>query len=130
MTINERVKEVRKKLEMNQTDFGASLSVSRGVINNYESGRTPPSKIFIDTLCRVHNVNIIWLETGEGEMFREKTVYQELAEFFGDVLNDEPESFRVSFLQALAGLDDNGWEMIAEECRIRQEFYGKIKKEQ
>ena len=34
MSINDRIKEVRKYLKMNQTEFGKSLSVSRGVINN------------------------------------------------------------------------------------------------
>ena len=68
---------------MNQTDFGKSLSESRDTINNYDNGRATPSKIFIDNLCRTYKVNVIWLETGEGEMFQTPSVDEELAVFAG-----------------------------------------------
>ena len=37
MTINERVKILRKELKLSQTEFAEKLSVSRDVINNIEN---------------------------------------------------------------------------------------------
>jgi transcriptional regulator with XRE-family HTH domain len=127
--VNARIKAVREAKKLSQTEFGKALSVTRDAINNYDHDRAKPSQLFLDNLCRVYNVNPIWLETGGGEMFREKTTYETLAEFFGDVLNDEPESFRIAFLSSLAELDDDGWAMLAEECRIKAEIYNKRTKD-
>ncbi len=129
-TFGDRLVTLREKLnKMSQTAFAESLGTSRGVIVNLEKGITVPKPQFLNLIVAKHNVNIVWLETGEGEMFREKTTYETLAEFFGEVLNDEPESFRIAFLSSLAELDDDGWAMLAEECRIKSEIYHKMKKD-
>ena len=109
MSINDRIKEVRKYLKMNQTEFGKSLSVSRGVINNYDNGITPPSKIFIDNLCRTYKVNVIWLETGEGEMFQTPSVDEELAVFAGKIIASGDE-FKKQVFFALSQMDDAAWD--------------------
>lgn len=109
MTICERIKLVRKELNMNQTDFGKSLSVSRDTINNYDNGRATPSKIFIDNLCRTYKVNVIWLETGEGEMFQTPSVDEELAVFAGKIIASGDE-FKKQVFFALSQMDDAAWE--------------------
>lgn len=126
--INSRITLIRKELKLTQTEFGEALGVSRDVIKNLEYNRVEPKALFLDHLCKVYNVNPNWLETGEGEMFREKTEYEALAEFFGDVLNDQPESFRITFLSALAALDDDGWSLLEAECKLKAEIYDKQKK--
>lgn len=129
-TFGDRLVALREKLgKMSQTAFAESLGTSRGVIVNLEKGITVPKPQFLNLIVAKHNVNIVWLETGDGEMFKKKTAYETLAEFFGDVLNDEPESFRIAFLSSLAELDDDGWAMLAEECRIKAEIYNKMKKD-
>lgn len=127
--INARIKAVREAKKLSQAEFGKALSVTRDAINNYDHDRAKPSQLFLDNLCRVYNVNPIWLDTGDGEMFREKTTYEKLADFFGDVLNDEPESVRVAVLSAFAELDDDGWAMLAEECKFKAAIYNKMKKD-
>lgn len=112
MTICERIKCVRKELKMNQTDFGKSLSVSRDTINNYDNGRATPTQLFIDNLCRVHNVNVVWLETGEGEMFREESMSADLVDFVGRVSTLPDHAFKKRFACALARLTEDDWEMV------------------
>lgn len=63
-----RILQARKYLQLSQKEFGNSLGVSRDVIANYENGRSSPSNSIIKLLCYVHNINPMWLKTGQGEM--------------------------------------------------------------
>lgn len=73
MTINDRIKEVRKALKLSQTLFGEKLGVGRGVITNIEMNLTDPKDLFVELLCNTFSVNREWLETGNGEMFKAST---------------------------------------------------------
>lgn len=81
MSINERIKDVRKSASLSQTDFAERLGTTRGVITNLEGGKTTPNEPFIKLICREFNVDEHWLRTGEGDMFQKLTRDQELAEF-------------------------------------------------
>ena len=67
--INDRVKLVRNHLKLSQSAFANSLGVSRGVIQNIDDKVTTPKPLVIQLICKMHNVDPKWLETGEGEMF-------------------------------------------------------------
>lgn len=69
LNINDRIKEVRKKLKLSQTAFGEKLGVGRGVITNIELNLTEPKDLFIDLLCKTFGVNSEWLISGSGDMF-------------------------------------------------------------
>lgn len=128
-TFGDRLVALRERLnKISQTDFATSLGTSRGVIVNLEKGKTEPKPQFLSLIESVYGVRRRWLETGEGEIFKEKTEYEALAEFFGDVLNDQPESFRISFLSSLAALDDEGWALLEAECKLKAAIYDKQKK--
>ena len=95
--MNNRIKEVREHFKLTQTEFGERLGVSRDVIGNIEYNRlkNPKQKEpIIKLICSTFGVNEIWLRTGEGEMFQAMTENEELAAYLGDVMHDEPESFR------------------------------------
>lgn len=66
--MNERLKELRKKLGLKQRDVAEKLDVNVGLIGNWESGRPIP-KTRLYQLCKEYNVRREWLEYGEGEMF-------------------------------------------------------------
>jgi transcriptional regulator with XRE-family HTH domain len=69
ITDRQRLKIVRKALKLNQKEFGESVGLSQGGYSDIERGKngiSPRIKIFLN---QVHNINIHWLETGEGEMF-------------------------------------------------------------
>lgn len=64
-----RIKAIRKALNLSQREFGERLGVSRDVISNIEYGRVQPKELFLKHICQLYNINRKWLETGEGEMF-------------------------------------------------------------
>lgn len=70
--IHDKIRLIRKSLDMTQSDFGDSLGVNRTVIKNYELGITEPSKLFIDHLCARYNVSRKWLDSGIGDMFSDE----------------------------------------------------------
>lgn len=67
--MNERIKELRKILELNQTDFGNRIGIKQGSVAAYESGARIPIDAVIISICREFGVNEEWLRSGEGEMF-------------------------------------------------------------
>lgn len=67
--MNERIKKLRKVLELNQTDFGNKIGIRQGSVAAYESGARTPIDAVIVSICREFNVNEDWLRTGDGEMF-------------------------------------------------------------
>ena len=101
MSINERIKDVRKSASLSQTDFAEHLGTTRGVITNLEGCKTTPNEPFIKLICREFNVDEHWLRTGEGDMFQKLTRDQELAEFFGKVVADPDDAPRKRFISIM-----------------------------
>lgn len=98
MSVNDRIKEIRKHLKLSQTVFGEKLGVGRGVIANLEMNITEPKELFIDLICNTFNVSHEWLKTGEGEMFTadHETIVDKLIKEYD--LDDIDESIIKSYL--------------------------------
>ena len=64
--IKDRIKKVRKQLDMTQDDFSKKLGLARNSIASYETGRREPTNAIIVSICREFGINEIWLRTGEG----------------------------------------------------------------
>ena len=125
----DRLKELRKTLKLSQTKFGEGIGVGLGVIRNLEDGITEPSTALVDLMSKVYNVDVVWLETGDGEMFRKMTRREKIASFVGEALADESDSFRSEFILTLSALSDDGWKKLRDvihefkkaEDKIRQD---------
>lgn len=65
-TVNDRVKIVRKLMNLNQDDFGISLAVTAPAISKIESGKCAVTEHIFQSICRVFRVDATWLRTGEG----------------------------------------------------------------
>ena len=87
--MNERIKALRKKLQLTQQEFANRLGTSRGNIGSYEVGKSAPSDAVISLIRKTFNVNEIWLRTGEGEMFEELPEEDEVAAYVSDLLEDD-----------------------------------------
>lgn len=109
MSIESRIKDVRKHFGLNQTDFGESLGVNRNAIKNYELAVVKPTQIFLDHLCMKYGVDPTWLETGEGEMFHAPSVDEELAAFVAEVISDDND-FKKRVFYAMSRMDDAAWD--------------------
>lgn len=77
MSIGERIRALRKHLNMNQNDLGNKIGLASNTITNYETGRRNPSNQVLELICREFNVSENWLRTGEGQMFVELPIEDE-----------------------------------------------------
>lgn len=120
--MKDRIKKIRKELDLTQQKFGERIGVKGNTIAQYENGRNEPIDAVISLICREFNVNEEWLRTGKGEMFIEQTKDEQIATFVGNILKDEDDSFKRRLISGLAALDDNGWEVL-------EKFLDSIQKE-
>lgn len=70
-TLTERIKKLRRSLDLTQQEFADKLGTTRNNIAGYEIGRRSPSEAVISLICKTFNVSDTWLRTGAGEMFVE-----------------------------------------------------------
>lgn len=111
--MQERLKEIRKLLNLNQSEFAEKLNLSRGQIACYETGRRSVSIRTINDICREFDINKEWLMTGEGEIYKPQPQIDELEYLMGKFsINAEEDETRTKIIKALLKLDDNGWKVI------------------
>ena len=112
--MNERLKKLRKELDMTQQEFAEGIGIKRNTMATYESGRNEPIDAVISLICTKYNVNENWLRTGEGEMFIEMSYDDEIAQFVGQVMGEEDDSFKKRLVSGLAALDETGWKVLED----------------
>lgn len=64
-----RIKEIRKGLNLTQQEFADRLGIKRNTIATYETGRNTPIDAVISLICREFKINEEWLRNGTGSMF-------------------------------------------------------------
>lgn len=116
-TIGDRIKQVRKDNQLTIVKFGERIGISNPAVSMMETGKSNPSDQTIRSICREFKVNEIWLRTGEGEMFQAMTENEELAAYLGDVMHDEPESFRRRLTLEMKNWTPEVWQMLEEICK-------------
>lgn len=67
--MHERIKKLRKALDLTQEKFANRIGVKRNTIATYESGRNDPVDSVVSLICREFHVSESWLRDGIGEMF-------------------------------------------------------------
>lgn len=113
-SINNRIKELRKAAGMTLQGLGDKIGLTPSALSYIESGKSTPSNQTVLSICRVFGVSEHWLRTGEGEMYVKKSKDEEIMEFFNDVLQDEPESFRRQFVYKLSKISETSWAAMAQ----------------
>lgn len=88
-TINERIKELRINLQLNQTDFGNAIGLTKSRISAYEKNEDIPDRT-MKSICREFKVDYFWLRDGVGDMFMEAPDY---------LLDDLAEEYDMSELE-------------------------------
>lgn len=103
MTQSERVKEIRKTLDLTMEKFGEKLGVGKTAISNIESGNRNLTEQMSKAICREYNVNYDYLMYGEGEMFDDfpQTIVDELCAQYD--LNDFDKALVEMYVSLPAG---------------------------
>lgn len=69
--MKDRIRRIRKDLNMNQTEFGAEIGATQKMVTTYETGAVLPDKPIRMLICQKFNVSESWLETGDGVPYKE-----------------------------------------------------------
>lgn len=112
--MNERLKELRKQLGLTLEEFGKRVGITRSAVGRIEKGERAVTEQMFISVCREFNVNESWLRTGEGEMFAEMDLEDELMQWAGKVLATEPDSFKKRFVRMLSKLSEDEWDLLAK----------------
>lgn len=111
--MNDRIKELRKVMNLSQEKFGELLGITKSGVSDIESGRRKVTDQHVIMLVN-NGVNEEWLRTGKGSMFVPKSKDEEIAEMLADIQKSGEDSFRHRLASALARLDDDGWNKLEE----------------
>lgn len=117
MTIGKRIKQIRKEFNLTQEKFADRIHTSRSNLGNIETDTFMVQERIIFEICREFDVNRVWLETGEGEMFIQKSRDDEIS-IWAASLQDVPDSFKYKFAHALSKLNDRDWEVIEKVVQL------------
>ncbi|WP_180325003.1 helix-turn-helix domain-containing protein [Bacteroides acidifaciens] len=119
--VNERIKIIRKKLDLTQQEFADKLGIARNNIAGYETCKRSPSDAVVSLICAKCNVNEAWLRTGEGEMFEQLTDQQKLMKYTAMLLKDKDSVMATAiknFIITYEQLDDTS-KKVLEDVAIK-----------
>lgn len=103
MTQGDRVKKVRKSLNLTLERFGEKLGVKKSAISQIENGRNSLTDQMCKAICREFNVSYNWLISGEGDMFNQKD--ETISDSIDRIMAGENE-FHKNLFKTLATLDE------------------------
>ena len=109
--MKDRISYVITQSGLKQKDFAEALNVSSGLISQMRSGTTTPSDRTIADICRIFNVNEVWLRTGIGEPFIQLSREDEIASILGSAIAGGTAA-RDRLIRALARLPDDAFPII------------------
>lgn len=116
--MRDRIRYLRKQLDLTQQEFAERIGVKRNTIATYETGRNEPIDAVVSLICREFNVDENWLRTGDGEMFVKKTEEEEIADLVYDLLDPKDDAF----LEAVLDLMQTYKDLTPASKKIIQEF--------
>lgn len=115
--MNDRLKKLRKALDLTQQEFADRIGVKRNSLANYETGRNTPIDAIIVSICREFNVNEEWLRSGTGDMFLPVDRNADIARLTKLLLDEESDSFKNRFISMLANLSAEEWEFLERKAK-------------
>lgn len=106
MTINQRIKELRKTLGYNQIDFGNKIGLKNSAVSKMEQDGSTVTDQNIRMICETFNVTETWLRTGEGPQQREtrEALLDKLAEQYSLSADG------VDIIRAVLSLSPSEWD--------------------
>ena len=106
MTINERIRALRKELGMNQTEFAERIALSQSHLTSVELGKKSVTDRTIKLICVEFGISEDWLRTGKEPMFVEI---------------DEEDKFSQAFAAASMEEDDFAKALLIEYMSLSKE---------
>lgn len=111
-TINERVRILRKRLDLTQAEFGNRIGLKQNSIALMESADRTVSNQTILSICREFSVNENWLRTGEGAMRASDTYEKEIGDFLKHCMTVKDTDIQKRLILYLSRLTDKEWKQL------------------
>ena len=115
--MHERLKKLRKALDLTQQEFADRIGSKRNTVAKYETETNTPSAAVVSLICREFNVNEEWLRDGIGDMFLPSDRNTDIAKLTKQLLNEESDSFKNRFVSMLANLTIEEWEFLERKAK-------------
>lgn len=112
--MNERIKELRKSLNLTQQEFADRIGIKRNSLANYETGRNVPIDAIVVSICREFDVSEEWLRNGLGSMQIVADRHTEIAKLTKQLLREEEDSFKNRLISAITKLTPEQWELLEQ----------------
>lgn len=116
--ISDRIKKLRKDLNLSQTAFGKKLGVSQSVIANIEGerlARPDQKEPLYKLICKEFDINEEWLIHGQGSMYENED--DEYSRAAGEIAKGDPDAQEAII---------NYWRLSEEEKELFWKFLRKI----
>lgn len=98
--VNERLKEIRRSVGLNQADFAKKLGMGHSTLAMLEIGKRDILDRHIKTICSIFNINEDWFRTGRGDMYIAFTEDEQFASLLGEILVTENEEIKDIIMKA------------------------------
>ena len=105
--MKDRIRSVRKKSGLNQTEFGNRIGATQAMLTSYETGRVIPSDTVLKLICKEFSVSYAWLKTGEGPM-EDPVAEISIADKLTETYQSLPDRLQ-SLVDALCEMDPEWW---------------------
>lgn len=120
MTQGERIREVRKALNLTLEKFGGKLGVGKTAISKLEKNENNLTEQMTKAICREFHVDYIWLTTGEGDMFLDAD--DDFKEQIDQIMSSETDA-RKNLFKFMLTLSEDDVEAMQRLMRKAFEFY-------
>ncbi len=109
--MKDRIKELRRALDLTQDEFGGRIGITKSSISTMESGRSNPSEQTLRSMCREFGASYLWLTTGEGSMFENGSDDAALHVMVDRVMASENERVKQIF-KNLGDFTEDDWRQV------------------
>lgn len=102
--MKDRIKKVRKLNDLTMEQFGSIIGITKSSVSLLESGKNSPSEQTLKLICKEFNINMDWLQTGNGDMNKE--VPNKFSFYLGQIEGGDDE-FIKDLIEVYMELDPN-----------------------
>lgn len=110
--MGERIKQLRKSLNMSQEELGSKIGVKKSAVNKYETGDVENiPRQSIEIMCKLFSVSpsyLLGIEELEDSLAKEVKLIEQIQEFYGKEA--------VNLLQSFTKLNAAGKEKVISYC--------------
>lgn len=122
MTQGERVRAIRKSVNLTLEKFGEPLGVGKTAVSKIEHNQVNLTDPMLISICREFNVNEEWLRNGTGNMFRKPS--DEVGYYVEDLL--EYEGHGNPFYDMIIEMMKNYQDMDEKSKKVIREYFSKV----